>query len=607
MGADAVGYSRLMGEDESDTLDALRTCRATIERLVGEHEGRVFSHTGDGLMAEFPSAVEAVRCAIEVQKELHGFNDARPAERRMDFRIGLNLGDVVVEGDDLFGDGVNVAARLQTLADPGGVCLSGSVFDQVEGKIGIGCSFIGEEPLKNVTKPVRAYRLDLDPSGRHLRLPPMLRRRRWRRVAAAAIALGAVLAVAVSLYLTLGQTPPAGSPASTPLGRTGPVIAVLPFVNQGGEDYFSDGITVEITSALGRFSDLTVIAHTAASTYKGSTLKPADIARELGAGYLLQGTVFRRGDQVRVVPELIEAATGAQKWSKPYEREMKDIFAVQDEITRSVVAATAIKVTRLEQERALATPTSNLAAHDLVLRGIDALERNNRSSNLEARRMFLRAIELDTDYAAAHAGLGWTYYFAVTGGWTEFVGDDLAQAEDFARKALLLDEDSADARRLLGQIYTFQKRFDVADGELARAIDLNPNDWESHAVRGIVALYAGDSKRSVERLEFAKLLNPALAHDYRMNLGFAYYLQARYDDAIQIASSVGTGEGIDYFTHAVLAAAYGQLGRTDEAAREAQSVRRMWPFFNTDKFAAQWQEERDRALILEGLRKAGLP
>jgi TolB-like protein len=399
-------------------------------------------------------------------------------------------------------------------------------------------------------------------------------------------------------------------PPSTPLGGARPVIAVLPFVNQSGdpaEDYFSDGITVEITSALGRFSDLTVIAHTAASAYKRSALRPADIARELGARYLLQGTVFRRGEQVRVVPELIEAATGTQKWSKPYEREMKDIFAVQDEITRSVVVATAIKVTRLEQERALAAPTSNLAAHDLVLRGIDSLERFDRASNLEARNLFHRAMELDAGYAAAHAGLGWTYYVAVTSGWTEFVGDDLAQAEDLARKALLLDEDSADARRLLGQIYTFQKRFDAAEAELARAIELNPNDWESHAVRGIVAMFASDTKVSVERLEYAKFLNPALPHVYRMNLAFAYYLQERYEEAIQTASPRGTDEGIDYFTHAVLAAAYGQLGRTEEAAREAQTVRRMWPFFNTDRFVAQWRAEHDRALIREGLGKAGLP
>jgi Flp pilus assembly protein TadD len=286
---------------------------------------------------------------------------------------------------------------------------------------------------------------------------------------------------------------------------------------------------------------------------------------------------------------------------------MKDIFAVQDEITRSVVVATAIKVTRLEQERAMATPTSSLAAYDLVLRGIDALERFDRASNLEARRLFRRAIELDAGYASAHSGLGWTYYVAVTSGWTEFVGDDLAQAEDFARKALLLDEDSADARRWLGQIYTFQKRFDLAAAELARAIELNPNDWESHAVRGIVAMFASDPEVSVEQLEYAKLLNPALPHVYRMNLAFAYYLQERYDEAIQTASPRGTDEGIDYFTPAVLAAAYGQLGRTEEAGREAQAVRRMWPFFNTDKFAAQWQSERDRALIREGLGKAGLP
>ena len=606
--ADVAGYSRLMSEDEERTLDTLDAHRAIIDALISRHEGRVFATAGDSVIAEFSSAVEAVRCAMKIQRELAAKNAATPENPRMQFRIGINIGDVMVKGDDLFGDGVNVAARLEGLAEPGGICISGSVYDQIEGKLPLRYQTLGERSLKNIARPVRVYRIHEGPAGR----PPLDRRftRSWRWATVAVILLGAIAAF-WGLYryishppaeLVSGQVPAVQRPEGT-------FVAILPFRNMSEDpeqEYFSDGITEDIISALGRFSDLSVISRDAVFRFKGKAPNPTDIGRDLGVQYLLRGSVRKAGDRVRVTAQLTDVVRGIHLWSEQYDRELKDVFSVQDEITRRVASALASKLSQIEEKKALAKPPRVLQAYDYVLRGRAFHARESRRANREARRMFQKAIELDPGYSAAHAGLGWTYNSDVTRGWTEFIGEGLERAEELALTALRLDPSNDQGHQLLGWVYLYRQEYDRAMGELELALEINPSDADAHAKQGAVLLYSGRAADAVRSLESALRFNPGMGGRALSNLGLAYYLAGRYEESIG-ALEPGLGREPTYFTHAVLAAVYAQTNRAEEASREAGKVLRLWPFFRVELFASQFRSSADRARITDGLRKAGLP
>ena len=612
--ADVVGFSRLMGEDEAGTHRALRELRGAVDPLITRHGGRIVGTAGDSVLADFSSVVDAVNCALEMQAAVRSINEPIPRERRLELRVGVNLGDVIVDGEDIFGDGVNIAARLEALAQPGTVCISQTVHDQVRNKIDLDYRPLGTHRFKNIAQPVRAYAVGLSAAL------PRPRRRRPFGVRAVILAVGIAALVAWGIHsgadrelLHLGAAPKpvdvATLAAPTRLASQ-PSVAVLPFKNlsgDAGQDFFSDGITEDVITALGRFSNLIVIAKSATFPFKGSNAAPAEIGRLLDARYLLDGSIRRSGSRIRVTAGLTEAATGRQVWSETYDAEVDDIFSVQDDIAKRVVGAVAVKLTRFEQQRALAKPTNSLAAYEYVLRGRDFFAHATRDDNDEASELFQRAIDLDPNYADAYAALGGSHYEAVISGWSQFREQELEEAEALARKALALDPATTRGYRLLADIHLFRKRYDLAAAELDRALEINPSDVDNYAHRGSISMWAG---RAAEGLPW---LEGALRFD-RTNefaaarLCMAYYFVTRYDEAIDAcdrALSRNPGRNTQMLTHPTLAAAYAQTGRPQDAERERAIVARLWPFFDPRTFAAQFATQEGRDHMLGGLKKAG--
>src|SRR6202045_1230005 len=449
--ADVVGFSRLMGEDEAGTHRALGELRRAVDPLIAAHDGRIVGTAGDSLLADFSSVVDALGCAVEMQRAARGINDPIPSERRLELRIGVNLGDVIVDGEDIFGDGVNIAARLEALAQPGTVCISQTVYDQVRNKLDLDYRPLGSHRVKNIAQPVRAYAVGVSaaaPRPRGVRRP----------LVAAAIAPALVLAGLVAWAFHAGggrelfgpvtpSKPVEVASLAAPAHLAGrPSVTVLPFKNLSGDpsqDYFSDGITEDVITALGRFSNLLVIAKSASFPFRGSNASPAEIGRLLDARYLLDGSLRRAGSRGR--------GTAA----------VANIFAVQDDIAKRVVGVAAVKLTRFEQERALAKPTSSLAAYEYVLRGRDFFSHATPDANDEASELSQRAIDLDPNYADAYAALGGSHYEAVISGWSQFREEELEQAEALEKKALALDPMATRAYRVLADIDLFRKRYEL--------------------------------------------------------------------------------------------------------------------------------------------------
>src|SRR5467141_4473494 len=533
--ADVVGFSRLMGEDEAGTHRALGELRRAVDPLIATHGGRIVGTAGDSLLADFSSVVDALGCALEMQRAARAMNDPIPLERRLELRIGVNLGDVIVDGDDIFGDGVNIAARLEALAQPGTVCISQTVYDHVRNKLDLDYRPLGSHRVKNIAEPVRAYAV-----GPPAAVP---RARKGRRpLIAAAGAAGLVVAglVAWALYagtgrewfgLAVAPKPVEVASLAAPSRLAGrPSVAVLPFKNLSGDaeqDYFSDGITEDVITVLGRFSNLLVVAKSASFQFKGRNLAPAEIGRLLDARYLLDGSIRRADNRIRVTAGLTEAETGRHLWSEGYDAEPKDIFAVQDDISRRVVGAAAVKLTRFEQERVLAKPTGSLAAYEYVLRGRERLASATREQNDAAREMFQRAIDLDPNYAAAYAALGGTYFDAAVSGWAEFPNEEVERAERLVQKALALDPATTSAYRLLAVIHLFRRHYDLALGEIDRALEIIPSDTDSYAYRGVILVFAGKSADAVPWLEGALRFDRANARA-ALYLGMAHYFLDRY-------------------------------------------------------------------------------
>jgi adenylate cyclase len=612
--ADVVGFSRLMGEDEAGTHQALGELRSAVDPLITAHGGRIVGTAGDSLLADFSSVVDALSCAVKMQRAARAINDPIAPERRLELRIGVNLGDVIVDGDDIFGDGVNIAARLEALAQPGTVCISQTVYDQVRNKLDLNYRPLGAHRVKNIAEPVRAYAVGVGAAAHRRRSRrPLLLPAGAAAVTAAGLVAWALYAGAGRELFGLGVTPKPVEIASlaAPKRLAGrPAVAVLPFENLSGDaaqNFLSDGITEDVITALGRFSNLLVVAKSASFQFKGRNLSPAEIGRRLDARYLLEGSVRRAGDRVRVTTELSEAATGQNVWSQAYDAEVKDIFSVQEDIARRVVGAAAVELTRFERERALAKPTKSLAAYEYVLRGREVLSRATRDMNDEAQDMFQRAIALDPSYAAAYAGLGGTYYEAVVSGWTEFRGEELERAENLAQKALALDPASTSAYRLLALIDLSKGRYDFALGQIDHALELNPSDAESYLRRGSILLFSGRSSEALPWLKGALRLDPddGLA---TLHLGMAYYFLDRYGEAVEAMDRALAGDlgRLDKLMgRPVLAAAYAQLNRPQDAERERTSVMRIEPFLDAEQFAAQFGTQAARDKVMDGLKKAG--
>lgn len=567
LSADVEGYSRLMGDDEVATVRTITEYRGVIGSAVTDHHGRVVDSPGDNVLAEFASVVDAVRGAVEIQRQLEARNAALPAARRMRFRIGINLGDVIADGDRLYGDGVNIAARLQSLAEGGGIFLSGTAYDQVEGKLPLGYEFRGEHTVKNIARPVRVYRVSLEP-GPAPRSPSSTPRRGRRRARAV------VGVVAVVLLLSAGGWAGRrwlGTPESAGLALPDrPSVAVLPFTNlsqDASQEYFSDGVTEEVITALSKISGLFVIARNSVFTYKGKPVKVREVGRELGVRYVLEGGVQRAGSRVRITAQLVDATTGYHIWAERYDREVRDIFAVQDEVTQQIVRALAVKLTQAEQGRVGRAPTGVLEAYDLVLRGTEERRRATREGNAEARRLYVRALDLDPEYAVAYAGLGWSHLQS----WQFLWSTDratLERARELGERAVALDNALVEAYCLLGQIYLWQKEHDRAIAQAERAVALAPNDAVSHETLAEILGWSGRAEESIRLIRHAMRLDPHYPFFYLWTLGHGYYLTERRQPALDAFAKALQRNPNFFPAHAYRGVVLIEMGRLQEA-REA--------------------------------------
>jgi len=619
---DVVGYSRLMGRDESGTLAALKALRSEfVDPKIAEHGGRLVKTTGDGLLVEFASVVDAMNCTMELQGAMAERNDAEPEDRRLVFRIGVNEGDIIIDSDDIFGDGVNVAARLQEVAPPGGVCLSSRVYDHVRDRLSSPLEDGGERTLKNIARPVQVYLWTPRPAVSaspaqtvKTTTKPRASQGRivWTFAAVASVALGVAGWWWFSSIAGRSEAPPAAQAATAgnvPSASSRPAIAVLPFVNLSGDpsqDYFSDGLTEDVIAALGRFGSLTVMARNAVFPFKGKNVKPSEIGRELGVRYIVEGSVRRAGDRVRVNVQLTDAVAGKLLWSQQYDDELKDVFAVQDSVTRQLAGALAVSLTRVEERRALSKPTDSLDAYDLVLRGRERLQTSTRQANRAAREFFDRAAVLDPTYADAYAWNGRAYLELADYGWTEDINAAVDHALELGRKAVTLDPESVLGHRVIGLVHLARGQYEQASAEIDRALALNPSDSVGLQAHAEVLLWLGRIEEAIQVSEAALRFDPLPRITTLFNLGMAYYEAWRHADAVRVLERAIARVPENAAVHALLAATFAQLDRPQDAAREREALKRVSPFFDAAAFGSRFQNPTHRAYLTEGLAKAGL-
>jgi adenylate cyclase len=483
LSADVKGYSRLMGEDEKGTVRTLNVYKEVMTGLIQHHRGRVVDAPGDNVLAEFGSVVDAVECAVEIQIELKTRNAELPENRRMEFRIGVNLGDVIEDGEQILGDGVNIAARLESLSEAGGICISGTAFDQVRNKLELGYEYLGEQTVKNIALPVRAYKVLMEPkeAGKVIG-EKKAKLRKWQRTALFGIAILIVMAAGVAIWKLYIRPTPQIEVASKekmlhPLPDK-PSIAVLPFVNMSGDpkqEFFSDGITEEIITALSKIPQVFVIARASTFHYKGKAVKVKQVSEELGVRYVLEGSIRKGVDKIRITAQLIDATMGHYLWAERYDRDLKDIFALQDEITLKIISALQVKLTVGEQARMTAKGTKNLEAYLKLMQASEAWGGLNKEGNALARKLVEEVIALDSNYAMAYLRLSATHLMDLTYGTTESPEKSLRRAEECVQKALFLDDSSPEAHAFLGRIYLTKRQYEKAIAEGEQALALGPN------------------------------------------------------------------------------------------------------------------------------------
>ena len=620
LAADIVGYSRAMEADEEGTLARLKSFRLELfDPKVTEHRGRIVKTTGDGALVEFASSVDAVRCAVELQQALTERNEAAPESDRLLMRIGINIGDIIIDGKDIYGTGVNVAARLETLADPGGICISGRVLDQVEKNVEVGFAYLGPQSVKNIERPVNAYRVLLDPNdaGKVVGAPPFAggvkpRKRLWF----AAAALVAIVASGSGLWLH--QSRPDIEPARTermafPLPDK-PSIAVLPFENLSGDpeqDYLGDGITENIIASLSKISQILVIARNSAFTYKNKPMKVQRVAEELGVRYVLEGSVQRSGEQLRVTAQLVDALEGHHLWSERYDRELENLFEVQDDITREIVLALHVKFTEGEEARVRHRWTNNLQAWESAVRGYALYEHLTKEDNARAREFFERAVELDPKYGWALAKLGFTHLLDARMGYSADREQSFQKALEIAIETLELDDSVADGHMLLAIARLTERRHDEALVAGRRAIELDPNYPQAHAALAIVTRSVGLWDETIELTNTAVRLHPHHPSWYLASLVIAHFFKGDFDTAIQTAKE-GTrraeSQFLEGFFLRLIAACLVEVGRVEEANRHMAEAQRLNP--STTEWYRGFFRFRDPDhlnLMLSALRKAGLP
>lgn len=611
--ADIDGYSRMMRADEEQTLVDLRSHLAELVGPVVERfHGRIVKTVGDGVLVEFGSAVEAIRSAVELQRGMVERNVGTPTDRRQAFRMGLHLGDIIAFDEDVFGDTVNVAARLQGLADPGSIVLSDSVYEQVRDKLALPFRDLGKRTVKNIDRPIRMYALDAtilaETDELSDRSPSFFAGRRGAAVMAGVVVALMILGMAVAYRSGPSPREAIGGFARPP-AESGLSVAVLVLTNQSGDptqDYFSDGLTEDITRALGRFRQLTVLSYGAVLPFRGKEMPLSEIGRALNARYLVGGSVRRMGTRVRVTIQLSDAANGTQLWAEQYDDEMSDIFAVQERIARRVAGTLASSLQQIALLQSLRKPTDNLDAYDQLLRSRALAADSTRAGNRSARELLERATQLSPAYADAYAEMAEVYFQRATFGWSEFPEQDIETAIRFAQKAIELDEECVVAHGVLARAYTALQKYDLGLAESERALQINPSDGEALLARAAALLWTGRIDDSIAAADLATHLNPNLGPEAALNLGLAYLLSRRYADVVKLLEAARTRYPAYPLLDFPLAGAYAELGRTTDAADAFEQGRRKNPHFDLASFGSRFQDPELQRRIEESLRKAGL-
>ena len=615
--------ARLMGDDEVATIRTLTTYRERMSSIIQKHGGRVVDSPDDNLLAKFSSAVDAVQCAIEVQTELAVRNAELSEDRQMPYRIGINVGDIIIEDERIYGDGVNIAARLESLADGGGICISGTVYDQIENKLDVEFEYQGEQTVKNIAKPIQVYRIHLESVGAETRVRPVSPPEKTfalpddpaRSGYGSLITLGIVILVILGIgtfalkdWYPLISSPAFWNPPTLPLPDK-PSIAVLPFINMSGDPeqgYFSDGITEDIITDLSKISGLFVIARNSSFVYKGRAVNVEHVGQALGVRYVLEGSVRRANDRVRINAQLLDATTGGHVWADRYDGEMQDIFALQDQVTQQIVQALQIKLTQGEQTSLTHQYTDNLEAYDLYLRGESFFGRLTKEANTQARQMFEQAIVLDPEYAAARAQLGFTYLIEWALQWSQDP-QAIRRAREISQKAVDLDGSLPITHQVLGYIAVFQKQYEQGIAALERSITLDPNCADGYVWLGNTMNFVGEPHKALTLIQQAMRLNPHYPPRYLFALGHTYRILGRAEEAIALLRRSLTRNPDFAAAHLQLVAAYSEAGLEDEARIQAAEFLRLSPHYSVEH-ARQTNPYKDPEVMdrfLTALRKAG--
>ena len=567
LSADVKGYSRLMGDDELATVRTLEAYREMIAEVIRNYSGRVVDSPGDNVLAEFSSVVDAVECAVDIQMEVKAKNQELPEGRKMEFRIGINLGDVIEEGERIYGEGINIAARLEGLAEGGGICISGTAFDQVEGKLGLEFDYLGEQSVKNIMKPIRVYRV-----------------KRERGVSD----------VEISRELPLPDKPS---------------IAVLPFINMSGDPtqkYFCDGITEEIITALANIPLLFVIARNSTSFYKGKPIKVQQVGRELGVKYVLEGSVRKVADRIRITAQLIDSTTGGHLWAERYDRNLIDVFDLQDEITLKIITALQMKLARGEQANIWVGATNNLSALEKYCQGLEELW--SLGNHIRAKQFLEEATDLDREFLPPYVSLGWCHMLDYWLNLTDPPEPSMEKAFELAKKVIALNDSIAPAHSLLGKICLNKKLYEEGIAEGKRAVALNPNEADCHAHLGIILSFSGKPEEAMYWFRKAFRLNPMPPYFYFAYLGMAYNIMGLYDKAITAHKNCLKLTPDNAWAYVGLAESYSLSGDIEKARSAAAEVYRVFPPFSAEyhAMAMAYKNKADENRFLEAIRKAGL-
>ena len=670
LSADVKGYSRLMGEDEKGTVRTLNTYKEVMTNLIQQHRGRVVDAPGDNVLAEFGSVVDAVECSVEIQKELKTRNAELPENRKMEFRIGVNLGDVIEDGEQILGDGVNIAARLESLSEAGGICISGTVFDHVKNKLNVGYKYLGEQTVKNILEPVRVYRVLMEPEAAGKVIGEKKAKPKQRQ----GVALGLVVAVIViiaafavwKLYAPPASqkevTPkgkivapqPEKPPATTPLSPEVaskekvvppspekvikpthpsppkeevaskdkmafplpdvPSIAVLPFVNMSRDpeqEYFSDGLTEDITTALSKVPQLFVISRQSSFSYKGKPVKVKQVSEELGVRYVLEGSVQRLAGRIRINAQLIDALTGRHIWAERYERELRDIFAVQDEITINILTAIRVKLTegqKLSGTEKYFRGKQGLDCYFKMLEARKYLQGHNVEDTRAGGRIVEEMVAMCPENPMAYAFKAYSYWMAYWLGTVQSRRESIEKGMEMAQKTLAMDDSIAGAHSFLGMFYSLRREFDKAIAEGERAVALDPSGAVAHEWYAMTLIYAGRPEEAIPLLQKAIRLSPLGSTSNFVFLGHALRMAGRFEEAISAYKKALQLSANNIFPHIGLAVTYIQIGREKEARAEAAEVLRLNPKFSLDSFAKtlSYKDQSVTDNFVDALRKAGL-